>query len=340
MGAGTAQRLLTGSGVVQSVCRVLHDDLAGFCANFVEVPRQTGKLCRSQPVPMDTDTARISARSQREAMDWSLVLVSQGIESVIDQTPDGLGWVLLIQAKDVQPALSAIRHYQLENRRWGWRRQVLRTGLLFDWSSLAWVFLLFVFYWADAASGLKACGTVDSTRIAHGEWWRLFTGVWLHADLAHLVANVTFGLVLSGLAMGRFGSGVGLLSAYMAGVAGNALACLLDREPHHSLGASGMVMGCLGLLAAQAFWLWHSGQPERRHLVTGGAAGLMLFILLGLTPGTDVLAHTGGFAFGCLFGAALGYVKNIPDRSMLNLLCGATFLLFVLIPWGLAIVHK
>ena len=101
-----------------------------------------------------------------------------------------------------------------------------------------------------------------------------------------------------------------------------------------------MVMGCLGLLAAQAFWLWRSGQPDRRQLVTGGAAGVLLFVLLGLTPGTDILAHTGGFAFGCLFGAGLGFVQDIPHRTRLNLFCGVTFVLLVLIPWGLALAHK
>jgi membrane associated rhomboid family serine protease len=311
-----------------------------FCANFIEVKRQTGKVCCDQPGLMDTDTAQISALSQHQAMDWSLVLVSQGIESSIEQTADGTGWVLLVSPGDLHSALSAIHHYRLENRRWGWRRQFLRPGLLFDWSSLAWVFLLFVFYWADAASGFRPVGTVDSSAISQGQWWRLFTAIWLHADLAHLAANATFGLVLSGLAMGRFGPGAGLLAAYLAGAAGNGLACLLDTDPHHSLGASGMVMGCLGLLGAQAFWLWRSGQPERRHLLTGAAAGLMLFILLGLTPGTDILAHTGGFGCGCLFGAGLGFIQDIANRARLNLLCGITFLLLVLIPWGLALAHK
>jgi membrane associated rhomboid family serine protease len=320
--------------------RVLHDELSWFCAKFIEVRRQTGKLSRNQPGHMDTDIAQISARSQRQAMDWSLVLVSQGIESTIDQAPDGSGWILLVPARDFHSAVTAIRHYRQENRRWGWRRQLLQSGLLFDWSSLAWIFLLFVFYWADAASGFRTAGTVDSTAVSHGQWWRLFTGVWLHADLAHLAANATFGLVLSGLAMGRFGPGAGLLAAYLAGVAGNVLACLLDSEPHHSLGASGMVMGCLGLLAVQAFWLWRLGQPGRRHLITGAAAGLMLFILLGLTPGTDILAHSGGFAFGCVFGAGLALVPDIPDRTRLNFICGAIFVLLVLIPWGLALAHK
>ena len=44
----------------------------------------------------------------------------------------------------------------------------------------------------------------------------LFTPVMLHSDLAHLLANVTFGLVILGFAMARFGPGVTLLATYLA----------------------------------------------------------------------------------------------------------------------------
>ena len=40
---------------------------------------------------MERPLMRIPTRSQRQAMDWSLVLVSQGIESTIDHSEDGDG---------------------------------------------------------------------------------------------------------------------------------------------------------------------------------------------------------------------------------------------------------
>src|ERR1035437_10950698 len=88
--------------------------------------------------------------------------------------------------------------------------------------------------------------------LAHGEWWRLFTATWLHADLAHLAMNMVFGFLFLGLVMGRYGPGVGLLAAYLAGVGGNLAAWLVYGENHRGLGASGVVMGALGLLTIQS----------------------------------------------------------------------------------------
>ena len=245
---------------------------------------------------MDPAIARIDARSRRQAMDWSLVLASQDIETALDYSEDGEGWGLLVTVLDYDRATEAIRLYQLENRRWPWRRDLFQAGYLFDWAALGWVALLVGFFWLGSRGfDLRDAGLMDGEAVAHGQWWRLFTAVWLHADIAHLATNSTIGFVLLGMALGRFGTGTGMLSAYLAGAGGNIVAWLLSPSPHYSLGASGLVMGALGLLAAQSLSLWRHPPYARKQLVSGLTAGAMLFILVGLTPGTDILAHAGGF---------------------------------------------
>ena len=286
---------------------------------------------------MEPAIARIPARSRQQAMDWSLVLISQEIETTIDFSEDGAGWGLLVAAQDHDQALGAIRQYQLENRRWPWRQEMFRPGLLFDWGSLAWVCLIAVFYSLNTHADLHSAGLMDSAAVAHGQWWRLFTGIWLHADLGHLAANATLGVILLGLAMGRYGTGVGLLAAYLAGAGGNVIAWLLSGEPHRSLGSSGMVMGCLGLLAVQSFSLWRRTPHSAKHIVSGIVGGVLLFVLLGLTPGTDVLAHAGGFATGVLLGGLLTLTPGIAQRAGINFFSGLTFALLVIVPWWLAL---
>src|SRR6185503_14713839 len=127
--------------------------------------------------------------------------------------------------------------------------------------------------------------------------WRLFTAVLLHGDLSHLMANITFGLLVLGLAMGRYGAGCALLAAYFAGAVGNLPRVLLHLEIP-SLGASGMVMGGLGMLAVQSLSLRHSNPSAGRHIVGGILGGGMLFVLVGLDPHSDVMAHFGGFVCG------------------------------------------
>ena len=64
----------------------------------------------------------IPARSKREAMDWSLVLISQQIQSTVDH--DEEGWVVLVEPEDFDRASSLLKQWQLENRGWRWRRNL------------------------------------------------------------------------------------------------------------------------------------------------------------------------------------------------------------------------
>ncbi len=300
---------------------------------------------------MELETARIPARSRREAMDWSLVLLSQGIEPVVDYDPETAGWGLLVPAVESERAREAIQLYQQENRRWPWRREVFQPGLLFDWGSVAWAALLGFFYWTDTRADLHSVATMDSVAVSQGQWWRLFTAVWLHADLAHLAGNAVIGFVLLGLAMARYGTGTGLLAAYLAGAGGNLIVWFLSPTRHLSLGASGMVMGALGLLAIQSLPLHLRTaastarvpiKPIRpaKYLVTGVVGGVLLFVLLGVAPGTDVLAHAGGFVTGLLLGALLKWTPRVAQNAWTNLLSGCLFVGLVLWPWWLALQHR
>ena len=112
---------------------------------------------------------------------------------------------------------------------------------------------------------------------------------------AHLAGNLSIGIVLFGLAMGRYGTGVGLLAAFLTGAAGNVASLLVHGHGFYGLGASGMIMGALGLLSAPT--LRRRGEHRRlpfKHHVLGLVAGVMLFILYGLAPGADIAAHFGG----------------------------------------------
>ncbi len=270
-------------------------------------------------------------------MDWSLVLVSQGIETTIDYAPDGKGWALLVSPNDFDSALNAIRLYRLENRGWPWQKRVPGPEVLFDWGSLAWVSLVAFFFWLDTNNGFRSIGVMSRTAVTQGQWWRLFTAIWLHADLGHLASNAVFGFILLGLSMGRYGTGAALLAAYLAGVAGNIATGLVFTDDRAGLGASGMVMGSLGLVAAQSISLWRENPRNVKYIVSGVAGGIMLFALLGLTPGTNIVAHLGGFVVGLLLGALLTRIPATTRNWKLNLVLGLIFSLLVVLPWWLAI---
>ena len=267
---------------------------------------------------MQPMSVAIPVRTERQALDWSLVLVSQGIEAAIERDPEADRWRLVIDAPDYPRALQAIRLYRAENRHQIWRQQLPWTGLVFDWRSvLPLAFIVFLFAMEATGRGdLRAAGIMDNKAVHAGQWWRLFTGVTLHGDLAHLTANVTTGLLLLGLAMGALGPGIGLLAAFLAGVGGNLAGLLFYPEAHRGLGASGMVMGALGLLAAQWLTLLRHGLSPRQLVVRGVLSGCLLLVLLGFSPdrNVDVLAHVAGFGTGL----ALGMVLAFCPRNVLH----------------------
>ncbi len=282
----------------------------------------------------------IPARNRRQAMDWSLVLASQGIGHRIDHD-DANGWTLMVSTDDHASALSQIHHYQLENRHWRWRRPIFQPGLFFDWSSAAWVGLNICFYGWSQFRDLQSPGLMTHAVLAQGEWWRLFTATWLHADPAHLAMNAVFGFLFLGLVMGRYGPGVGLLAAYLAGVGGNLAGGWVHGPNLHGLGASGVVMGALGLLAFPSLIL-----PKQRNLfafkliAAGLLAGVLIFMLVGADPEADVVAHLGGFVTGWIFGFGLTRVAGLTRKASVNLGAGILYGLLVILPWWLALTRS
>lgn len=281
--------------------------------------------------------ARIPARTKRQAMDWGLVLASQGIDPVIEQIEDGR-WTLVVPSEDYDKSVAAIRTYRVENLGWPWRKPIFKTHTIFDWGGAVWVLLTFAFYWmSDRSVALRSAGIMDGTATAGGEWWRLFTATLLHGDLAHLAANAVFGFILIGLAMGRYGTGVGLLAAFLTGAGGNVLSWLMRGDDFRGLGASGVVMGALGMLAAQSVALLRRHPNALRIALGGVAGGLMLFALLGMTPGTDIMAHFGGFISGLVLGVLLTLTEEWTTRPPVNFLASFIFTALVIWTWALAL---
>ena len=59
----------------------------------------------------------------------------------------------------------------------------------------------------------------------------------------------------------------------------------------------------------------------------------MLFTLLGLSPGTDVVAHFGGFVAGLGLGLVLTLAAPLTKSPSTNLMAGLLFTALVLWTW-------
>jgi rhomboid protease GluP len=258
----------------------------------------------------------IPAFSKRQVMDWSLVLASQDIPATIVHSEEA-GWGLSVHSEDHDRALASIQQYQLENHTWGWRQPIPWSDATFDWGSLGWCLLLILVHSLTLGplAWFRAAGRFDSALVRQGQWWRAFTAILLHFDLHHLLANVTTGLILFGLAGARYGLGLALFTSYLSGAAGNEAGLLLDPHPYVGLGASGMIMGALGLIAVPPY---RSSSPHPRAVkqwLQAGLASIMLFVLLGVDPASDVIAHLGGFVAGALLAVGMNALPETVSRD-------------------------
>jgi membrane associated rhomboid family serine protease len=138
--------------------------------------------------------------------------------------------------------------------------------------------------------------------IASGEWWRVLTAMFLHANLMHIGFNM-WALWIFGPAIEmRFGS-LSFAALYFAsGLGGGALYHLVGRmEP--AIGASGAIFGLFGALIAATY--------RQRHTPAGRAVFSQLILLLVLNlsipfvvPNVAWEAHVGGLIAGIAIAAA------------------------------------
>ncbi|HEX7255175.1 MAG TPA: rhomboid family intramembrane serine protease [Gaiellaceae bacterium] len=136
-------------------------------------------------------------------------------------------------------------------------------------------------------------GVLYGPLVANGDWWRLFTSMFLHYGPVHLALNM-LALWWFGAAVEQvLGRGRYLLLYLVSGLAGSAGALLFSPEAL-TVGASGAIFGILGA----AFVL-----ERQRTYVLGGGALSIIVLNLAFTffiPGISIGGHLGGLVGGAL----------------------------------------
>ena len=148
-----------------------------------------------------------------------------------------------------------------------------------------------------------------------GEWFRLFTSMFLHAGLLHILFN-SYALYIFGLLVEEeFGPWRFLTYYLVSGLAGN-VATQIFYYDSLSLGASGAIFGLIGVQFSLGL---KKETPFFMKSFTGlNLLPLILFnVLYGFIPGSGVnnAAHIGGF----LAGMAFGYFTHLPNTWALQM---------------------
>lgn len=160
-------------------------------------------------------------------------------------------------------------------------------------------------------------GILQGTAVSqYQEFWRLFTSLFLHGDIFHLLFNAYFLYICGELVESIYGKKQFLFIYLISGLAGNLLTILIDPGIY-SIGASGACLGLGGIL----FYVWirkkNAALRQFQNMTT-----FMIMILFNVfygffLPGASInnWAHIGGFLGGILLGILLNTRIFLPKKQ-------------------------
>ena len=145
-------------------------------------------------------------------------------------------------------------------------------------------------------------GGLMTSRIDQGEWYRLFSSLFLHGDILHLAFNTSALWVLGRMCETMYGAFRSVLLFLLSGLGGALLSWTMGATL--TVGASGALFGLIGALVLLG-WKYKDelshdlGFLLRTRLFVIGILNLVLGLFI---PMIDNPSHFGGFIIGIILG--------------------------------------
>jgi rhomboid protease GluP len=150
----------------------------------------------------------------------------------------------------------------------------------------------------------------------HGEYHRLFTALFVHADLGHLLSNAPMFLIFGWWLTAFFGYRAFPLASLFLGALANLATVYFYNNDTHLIGASGMVY------AMVANWLilfirYEIDLPLSARVVRALGFALVVMFPTTFKPTTSYLAHGIGFALGLISGMLISLPEEQQSTGVL-----------------------
>ena len=179
--------------------------------------------------------------------------------------------------------------------------------------------LMEIFGDTDNITFMLKCGAAYTPWILDGQWYRLFTSMFLHFGVSHLLNNMVLLLFLGDMLEEAAGKWRYLLIYLGGGLVGNIVSLLMDYRTGEmvvSAGASGAVFAVIGGIFV--ILIKQRGKVENLTLPR-----LVFVIFLSIyhgfqSTGIDNAAHIGGLLGGIIL-AFFVYRKKTPKRQTYGL---------------------
>jgi rhomboid protease GluP len=154
-------------------------------------------------------------------------------------------------------------------------------------------------------------GQVNELVIYYGQYYQLFTSMFVHANIAHIAGNMLF-LLIFGLRGEEMFSLPEYLSIYfLGGLTGNLLSLLLLPLDTISVGASGAIFAMFGAAIVYA-------RRSYSQSIIGALIYALFLLFLSSGPGVNNFAHIGGLVTGLLIGYVLATRRRPETRYTIS----------------------
>jgi len=138
--------------------------------------------------------------------------------------------------------------------------------------------------------------------VLYEQWWRLFSAMFLHGGMTHLLMNMV-SLYLVGRGVESYFSSKAYLLLYLFSGLFGGIASLYMHPVGVGVGASGAIFGIFGAMAGFFVAHHHQIQAHTKAFMKDFAVILGINLVLGFSIASiDVSAHVGGLIVGSLGG--------------------------------------
>jgi rhomboid protease GluP len=165
---------------------------------------------------------------------------------------------------------------------------------------------------APSSAALIALGATGTGPWGVGRWWTIFTAVYLHGSILHILFNVLWIRQLGPAVEELYGPARLMVIFTAAGAVGFVVSNWVGYPL--TIGASGAVFGLLGAIVA--FGKKRGGTFGAMVLRQYGYMALLIFVLSFFMPAVNNAAHAGGFVGGFLAGLVMSLAEHRREAAL------------------------
>jgi len=206
------------------------------------------------------------------------------------------------QPLNVKPEIEIPYVYSVVRATWLSRKPHASSAMVTA-ASLFFLTLACFAHWNDFFGLSDLWPATRAAVYQRGELWRLWTSVFVHGDLGHLLANSFLFFILGYFLYGYFGAAVFPGAAFLMGGVINAVAVYSYPPEVRLIGASGVVSWMGGVWLVLYFILNTKISRAQRALRSFGVALMLFAPSEAFNPKVSYRTHFIGFVIGLLCGA-------------------------------------